>query len=258
VTQHLRYLLATGLSSLLLLASCGEPAATTGTTAAAGTDAVTVPETVSSAAPAPLATSPELAATTATTSKPFRFSKQRIGPDLARRMSASWRPGCPVPLEDLRYLRIRYRRFDGRLRMGEMVVHRDVVPAVRSIFRDAYYAGFRIRKMRLVDDYGADDNRSMEANNTSAFNCRVVAGTSIWSQHAYGRAIDVNPVQNPYVKGSTVLPSKGRNHLDRSVPSRGKILEGDAFVRAVDAVGWGWGGRWSSSKDYHHISSTGR
>jgi hypothetical protein len=196
--------------------------------------------------------------TTTSSRKPFRFTKQRIDPPLAQRMSSSWRPGCPVGLKKLRYLRIRHWRFDGTTRMGEMVVHRDAVPAVKYIFLHAYRAGFRIKRMRLVDVYGGDDDRSMEANNTSAFNCRTVAGTSTWSEHAYGRAIDVNPVQNPYVRGSTVEPAKGGEHVDRSVPARGKILEGEPFVRAVDAAAWGWGGRWRYSKDYQHISATGR
>ncbi|MFP5255793.1 MAG: M15 family metallopeptidase [Acidimicrobiia bacterium] len=189
---------------------------------------------------------------------PFRFEVRSIDSALAQRMAASWRPGCPVPLGDLRYLTIRHWGFHGRPVDGEMVVHAQAVPAVRTIFERLYRDRFPVERMRLVDDYGADDDRSMAANNTSAFNCRRVSGGTAWSEHAYGRAIDVNPVQNPYVAGSLVLPSAGAAHLDRTHPELGKIREGDAFVRAVDAVGWGWGGRWRTVKDYQHISASGR
>jgi hypothetical protein len=188
----------------------------------------------------------------------FRFEVRPISAALAERMASSWRSGCPVPLSDLRYLTIRHWGFHGRPVDGEMVVHAHAVPAVRAVFERLYRDRFPIERMRLVDDYGGDDGRSMAANNTSAFNCRRVTGGAAWSEHAYGRAIDVNPVQNPYVAGGTVLPSAGRAYLDRTHPELGKIREGDAFVRAVDAVGWGWGGRWRTVKDYQHISSTGR
>jgi len=188
----------------------------------------------------------------------FRFEVRPIDAALAARMSSSWRPGCPVPLSELRYLTVRHWGFHGRPVDGELVVHAQAVPAVRTIFERLYRDRFPIERMRLVDDYGGDDDRSMAANNTSAFSCRRVTGGTGWSEHSYGRAIDVNPVQNPYVAGWQVLPPSGVAHLDRTHPELGKIREGDALVRAVDAVGWGWGGRWSSIKDYQHISATGR
>lgn len=194
----------------------------------------------------------------APTVPPFRFEVRTIDAGLAARMASSWRPGCPVPLSDLRHLTIRHWGFHGRPVDGELVVHVHAVPAVRAIFERLYRDRFPIERMRLVDDYGGDDGRSMAANNTSAFNCRRVTGGTGWSEHSYGRAIDVNPVQNPYVGGGQVLPAAGAAHLDRTRPELGKIREGDALVRAVDAVGWGWGGRWSSIKDYQHLSSTGR
>jgi hypothetical protein len=139
-----------------------------------------------------------------------------------------------------------------------MVVHADAVEAVRQIFAWGYGARFPIERMRLIDDYGGDDDRSMAANNTSGFNCRHVGGTTTWSEHAYGRAIDVNPVQNPWVSGTRVEPPAGAAHLDRTRPDLGLIREGDPFIAGVDAAGWGWGGRWRSVKDYQHISATGR
>lgn len=171
---------------------------------------------------------------------------------------SSWRSGCPVGLDDLRLIETVHRGFDGRDRVGLLVVHRSHVDAVVRALTRAYHDGFRIERMRLVDRFGADDARSMAANNTHAFNCRTVAGSDRWSEHAYGRAIDVNPVQNPYVRGSTVEPSAGRAYLDRSDVRTGMAVEGGPLVRAFDAVGWGWGGRWSSSADHQHFSSTGR
>jgi hypothetical protein len=112
--------------------------------------------------------------------------------------------------------------------------------------------------MRLVDRYGGNDNRSMRADNTSAFNCRRVAGTTRWSEHAYGRAIDINPVENPYVRSDgSVSPRRGRPYADRSRHARGMIHARDATVRAFHRVGWGWGGYWRSSKDYQHFSASG-
>jgi poly-gamma-glutamate synthesis protein (capsule biosynthesis protein) len=112
--------------------------------------------------------------------------------------------------------------------------------------------------MRLVDAYGGDDHRSMDADNTSAFNCRTVAGTDRWSEHAYGRAIDVNPIENPYVTGSgNVSPPAGARFADRSQRARGLIHRGGPVVDAFAAAGWQWGGAWSGTKDYQHFSTSG-
>jgi hypothetical protein len=176
-----------------------------------------------------------------------------------RRMASSWHPGCPVSIQDLRLLSLDYVGFDGRVHTGEMIVHRDVANDVVDVFRKLFDAKFPIRRMRLVDDYGGDDDRSMEADNTSAFNCRPVTGGTSWSEHAYGRAIDVNPVQNPYVTGAgTVEPPAGASYVDRSVKAKGMIHAGDDVVDAFASVGWGWGGSWSNPTDYQHFSSTGR
>jgi hypothetical protein len=163
-----------------------------------------------------------------------------------------------VPLADLRYVTVSHWGFDGAVHDGELVVHRDEAADVVSVFRRIFRARFPIRRMALVDDYGADDDASMAANNTSAFNCRPAVGSSSWSEHAYGLAIDVNPVQNPYVNGSTVLPTSGEPYVDRSGRATGMIQDGDAVVRAFAAIGWEWGGNWSSLKDYQHFSLTGR
>ena len=132
----------------------------------------------------------------------FRGTISRIDAAQAKRMTGvSWRPGCPVHLRDLRLLRLTHRRFDGKVVTGRLIVHADVARELVSVFRRLYAAGFPIRRMVPVDAYGASDFRSIEADNTSAFNCRYVEGTTRWSEHAYGRAIDLNPIENPYVSG---------------------------------------------------------
>ena len=188
----------------------------------------------------------------------FRGTIERISPTLARRMTGvSWRPGCPVPLRDLRLLTLRHWGFDGVVRAGRLVAHRDVARELVGVFRRLYEARFPIRRLWLVDAFGADDFRSIEADNTSAFNCRFVEGTSSWSEHAYGRAIDVNPIENPYVSGGKTSHPASVPYLDRS-RRPGMAVEGSPLVRAFDAVGWGWGGRWTSPRDYQHFSATGR
>jgi D-alanyl-D-alanine carboxypeptidase len=191
---------------------------------------------------------------------PFRGSIASIPAALAQRMTGvSWRPGCPVPLRDLRLVMARHWGFDGRPRTGRLVVHRDVATRMLGVLRRLYVDRFPIRRMWLVDAYQADDFRSIEADNTSAFNCRFVDGTKRWSEHAYGRAIDVNPIENPYVSsaGTTSHPASVR-FLRRSPYRQGMAVEGEALVRAFDRAGFGWGGRWSGATDYHHSSAGGR
>jgi D-alanyl-D-alanine carboxypeptidase-like protein len=173
-------------------------------------------------------------------------------------VGVSWHAGCPVPIRDLRLLTLDYWGFDGSVHAGRMVVHRDQAVRVRTVFRKLFYGRFPIRRMQLIDSYGGDDHRSMAANNTSAFNCRFVSGTGHWSMHAYGRAVDLNPVQNPWVSGSEVSPRAGRPYADRSRQARGMVHGGDLVVRAFASVGWKWGGYWTGGKDYQHFSSNGR
>ena len=173
-------------------------------------------------------------------------------------IGSSWRPGCPVPLRNLRVVRVTYLGFNDEAQRGRLVVHRRWADEILDVFHDLYERGFTIRRVRLVDRYDADDRASMRQDNTSAFNCRYVAGTTTWSQHAYGRAIDINPVENPYVSGSRVSPRRGRRFLDRSNVRPGMVVEPDVVWRAFHRIGWGWGGSWSSVKDYQHFSSNGR
>lgn len=156
-------------------------------------------------------------------------------------------------------MRLRYWGFDRQAHIGRLVVHRDVTQTIVGVFRRLYEVSFPIRQMRLVDYYGADDRTSMAHDNTSAFNCRWRAGQpGVWSQHAYGRAIDVNPVENPYVWSGGVSPSNGAPFVDRSDRRRGMIFRGDRVWWAFRNRGWEWGGDWTSVKDYQHFSRNGR
>lgn len=198
-------------------------------------------------------------ASSAARSKGFSVRVSRISPRLARRMTGkSWHNGCPVSIRDLRVIKVSFHGFDGERHRGRVVVNKDASDALVYAFRAMWANHFKIRRMRLVDHYGASDHRSMRADNTSAFNCRYVAGTTRWSEHAYGRAIDINPVENPYIgSDGHVSPRNGRRYRDRSQHAKGLIHSGGATVRAFEDVGWGWGGNWSSPTDYQHFSATG-
>lgn len=191
---------------------------------------------------------------------PFRGTVSVI--DAATRylmIGRSWHAGCPVPLRDLRLLRLTYYGFDGRAHQGQMVVHRWYARSFVRVFRRLYEERFPIRRMRLVDRYDADDERSMAADNTSAFNCRLRAGsTTEWSQHAYGRAIDVNPVENPFVTPTHVAPPAGQAYVDRTQDIPGMIHLRDSAWWALHAIGWEWGGQWHGTLDYQHFSANGR
>jgi poly-gamma-glutamate synthesis protein (capsule biosynthesis protein) len=168
---------------------------------------------------------------------------------------------CP-PRESLVLLSVPYRDFDDRVQVGQLIVAKAVADEVADAFDEIFASGqFRIAAMELVDRYGGDDDASMAANNTSAFNCRLTTGGSRLSAHAFGTAIDVNPVQNPYVKGDTTLPPAGRAYdeaSERSGDRPGVIVEGDAVTTAFARRGWVWGGDWSTLKDFQHFSKDGR
>ena len=171
----------------------------------------------------------------------------------------SWREGCPVGLDELRLLRIVYWGFDGQAHQGELVLHRDLAAEVLAIFAELFEARFPIEKMRRIEAYQGDDQRSMADNNTSAFNCRNVLGRkNTFSNHAYGVALDINPVQNPYVKKQVVEPAQGSQYLDRRDARPGMVRLGDACHKAFVSRGWTWGGAWRSLKDYQHFEKKRR
>jgi len=236
----------------LVLAACG----TTSTPSQADGNAAATPASVvvTTARSAGLTSS-----TTAEMPDTFSFEVSPITMELADRMTpSSWRDGCPVPLADLRYLRIAYLAFDDTRQIGEMVVHHDVVDDMRTVFGQLFAARVPIRRMNLIDDYDGDDFVSIEANNTSAFNCRVVTGGNRWSEHAFGRAIDINPIENPYVSHGRTSHPASSSFLDRTDVRPGMATEGGPLVAAFDRVGWSWGGRWNEPVDYQHFSLSGR
>lgn len=190
----------------------------------------------------------------------FRASVKQIPAKQRAAMTPKvWRAGCPVGFADLRLVTATHWDFDGRVQTGRLVVHKDVAPKMVTVLRRLFGGNFPIRKMIPIEAYGGSDFASIEADNTSAFNCRAATGSSRWSEHAYGRAIDLNPIENPYVeRGGKVYHPASRPYVDRSNVRLGMAVEGGLVVRVFDAVGFGWGGRWSGTKDYQHFSASGR
>jgi poly-gamma-glutamate synthesis protein (capsule biosynthesis protein) len=177
--------------------------------------------------------------------------------DRERMSGVAHHRGCPVALSDLRLVRATHWTFGGRERQGRLVVHCREAHEIRDVLKRLHESRFPIARMHPIERYGGSDRRSMRRNNTSGYNCRRVAGSASWSEHAHGRAVDVNPVQNPYVTWDGVSPRKGRSYLDRSDKRRGMVNE--SVVRAFRRLaGWRWGGDWSGAKDYQHFSLTGR
>jgi len=182
-------------------------------------------------------------------------SDSTVRPVSAGDLGASWRPGCPIGPERLRLVEIDYHGFDGEKHRGELVVNEDLVDDVRSIFAKLLSIGYPIEKMRTPEHYpGAEDELSMEDNNTSAFNCRGIPGSADWSQHAYGRAIDIDPLINPSISASGKLePTTAGKYVDRARTDPGMLHDGDPVVRLFAEHGWAWGGKWRDPKDYQHF-----
>ncbi|HEX3707700.1 MAG TPA: M15 family metallopeptidase [Mycobacteriales bacterium] len=190
----------------------------------------------------------------------LHFDASGVSRVTAKDLGKSWHHGCPVPPRDLRALKVGFWGFDGLHHTGVLVVNAASVPAVRKAFAAIARARFPIRQIVPVAAYGGSDNRSMNHDNTSAFNCRyaVANGPKSWSEHAYGEAVDINTRENPYKLNGKILPPSGAKYADRSKHRRGMIFSHGAVVKAFDAVGWGWGGRWASTPDYQHFSVNGR
>jgi len=191
----------------------------------------------------------------ATTVPAFSANAIRV---TAADLPSSWRGGCPVAPADLRRLELTFWGFDNQAHSGVLVVHADQADTITGVFRRLYDRRFPIRRMEPIDAYGGSDDASIAADNTSAFNCRnaVASGPPQWSAHAYGRAIDINPVENPYILEGTVLPPAGAQYLDRSNVRPGMAVRGGELVAAFAAAGWSWGGVWANP-DYQHFSALG-
>lgn len=185
----------------------------------------------------------------------FNYSIDEISSELRDKMiNTSWREGCPVSFDDLSYLTLTHIGFDDKEHTGELIVHSDRAIEVIDIFKELFLSGFKIEKMRLASTYEGDDFASMEDNNTSAFNCRQVPGTSRWSKHSYGVAIDINPVINPWIRDTDVLPLSGRIFSERSPNTPGMVYKNDISTEAFLKRGWRWGGNFQyDGKDYQHF-----
>jgi D-alanyl-D-alanine carboxypeptidase len=186
----------------------------------------------------------------------FHARVRPVPPAVAAR--STWSARCPVTLAELRYLTVGFRGFDGRAHTGELLVHRDAAADLVTVFGRLFAAGYPIERMRVTTVAERDAPPTGDGNTTGAFNCRPSVGATRWSEHAYGRAVDVNPFQNPYVKGRLVLPELAVAYTDRGRVLPGVITATGPVVAAFRAVGWTWGGSWRSPKDYMHFSATGR
>ncbi len=192
----------------------------------------------------------------------FNYTISEISPKVKQRMikGLSYKENCPISIKDLRYLTMTYLNFNNESKIGEMIVHKDISKEIVLIFKELYSIKYPINKMQLVSDFKANDFESIEANNTSSFNCRKVANTSRWSKHTYAKALDINPIQNPYIsrKGfishKSSLKYKKRVHK-KSLDSKDKaiLLKNDAAVKIFEKYDWKWGGDWKTIKDYQHF-----
>ena len=188
----------------------------------------------------------------------WRGSVRPIGPAVRARMGTSWEPGCPVGLRDLRYLRLTFWGFDRAPHTGELIVHRRYARDVLGVFRRLYDARFPIEQMTLPRNVELDPTPSGDGNGTGAMACRAARGSTSYSAHAYGLAVDLNPFQNPYHRDNLILPERASAYLDRSWHRPGMVQPGGLAVREFARIGWSWGGGWRTLKDYQHFSATGR
>jgi hypothetical protein len=182
------------------------------------------------------------------------FAAMPIPPEVETRMrGVSYPEGATVPLGDLRYLRLSYVDFNGAVQTGEMVCNQAIAMDLVDIFRQLYLAAYPIRSIRLIDDFGGSDDASMEADNTSCFNYRKAVGLRRLSRHAEGMAVDVNPLENPYVRGQSVRPASAKPYADREKDFPHKIDRTDLCYKLFLGHGFSWGGTWRSARDYQHF-----
>ena len=170
----------------------------------------------------------------------------------------TWHEGCPVGLDALSAVEISHWGLDGAVHAGRLVVATAHADAVVGVFARLFAARFPVQSVRPAREFGGDDDAMMRVNNTSAFNCRPVAGGRRYSDHSFGHALDLNPLINPYVRGGRVDPPQGRAYASRDPGVPGLVVDPGPAVAAFAEAGWRWGGHWSSSKDYQHFSVTGR
>ena len=246
-------------SVLFAVAACGS--STASRSAAPKDSSGNLPTTASTSAPSTSTTTSTTIppTTTAPAANPPAFA-YTVGTVTAADVPSTWRSGCPLPPSQLRMIHLTYWGFDSAPHTGAIVVNAVVVSDVVAIFRALYQERFPIFEMVPQDAYEGNDNTAAAADDTSGFNCRYAVTnppSQSWSVHAFGEAIDVNDVQNPYVNGSTIIPPAGAAYLNRSEVRPGMAVPGGQLVAAFASVGWQWGGRWSPGTDYQHFSKTG-
>jgi hypothetical protein len=248
------------LTALLAGCSAGPGQSVTATTTATTTAHPAATSTSTPPAPTtvPTTTPTTTAPTTTTSTTPPAFNSSVSTVDAAD-LGGSWHVGCPVDPSQLREIQMPYWGFDGQPHVGNLIVNAAVVEPVIQVFSTLYADRFPLQEMIPQSAYGGDDNAAAAADDTSGFNCRyaVAAGPPQWSMHAYGEAIDVNDVQNPYIDGTTVIPPAGAAYMDRADVRPGMAVVGGTLVEAFASIGWPWGGRWASTPDYQHFSSNG-
>ncbi len=177
----------------------------------------------------------------------------------ARMEGKSYKKNCTIPLSSLRYLRVLHRNVEGKTQLGEIICSQTIATDLLHIFRKLYEAGYKIERITLIDNYNADDETSMRANNTSCFNFRVVSGTTKLSKHAQGLAIDINPLYNPYIhlNNGKVEPTTGKPYAHNRANLRNAkvpiIDTHDLCYRLFIQHGFRWGGSWRTVKDYQHF-----
>lgn len=182
------------------------------------------------------------------------FTSSEIPENILKKMIGNSIPyKDKVDIKQLAYLKITYWGFDEKTHIGEMVVNKNVAQEVLDIFKEVYHKKYPIEKIKLIDEYEANDEKSMANNNSSAFCYRTIANTNKLSNHSLGKAIDINPLYNPYVVGTSVSPAKGKKYTDRSIVRKGTIRKGDDLYNAFIKRGWTWGGNWNIKKDYQHF-----
>lgn len=182
------------------------------------------------------------------------FFKSEITPSIFLRIKGkSYGEGCNIPLDDLSYIRISHYGFDEEIKEGEMICSSKIADDLLTIFRKLYEFHYPIERVRLVDEFNADDDISMANNNSSSFNYRKVTGSTRLSKHALGLAVDINPLYNPYVRDNIVLPPQGLKYTDRSISFPHKIDKFDICYKTFTEYGFTWGGDWNDLKDYQHF-----
>lgn len=186
------------------------------------------------------------------------FYIKPIPDDIFEKMQGkSYKENCTVPREELRYLHILHVGFDNNTHEGELIVNKRIAEDVLDIFKELYKAGYQIEKVRLIDEYNAQDELSMRDNNSSAFNFRYISYSTTLSKHAMGLAVDINTLYNTYIKQVdgrlNIEPANAVQYVDRNRQFPHKIDHDDLCYKLFTKYGFEWGGDWEDSKDYQHF-----